>query len=50
LSKKGGKPSTSKKTADQPKLPANVSSVDLDSRFSKRGHKEEKKLKKDNKE
>jgi hypothetical protein len=48
--KKGEKSSTSKSTADRPKLPADVSSVDLDSRFSKREYKDEKMLKKDNKE
>jgi hypothetical protein len=44
------KSGTSKSTADRPKLPADIRSVDLDSRFSKREHKEEKMLKKVNME
>ncbi|MCH91547.1 hypothetical protein A2U01_0012474, partial [Trifolium medium] len=47
----GKAPSSSKKPKSAPQPPApNVSSVDLDSRYSKKEHKEEKKLHKENKE
>ncbi|MCI33809.1 hypothetical protein A2U01_0055027, partial [Trifolium medium] len=47
----GKAPSSSKKPKTAPQLPApNVSSVDLDSRYSKKEHKEEKKPRKENKE
>jgi hypothetical protein len=49
-SRKEEKSSTSKSTADRPKMPADVSSVDLDSRLFKKEYKEEKMLKKDNNE
>jgi hypothetical protein len=41
-SKKVEKSSTSKSTADRPKLPVDVSSVDLDSRFPKENTKRKK--------
>ncbi|MCH81478.1 hypothetical protein A2U01_0002265 [Trifolium medium] len=44
-------PNSSKKPTPTPQPPApNVSSVDLDNRFSKKENKEEKKLRKENKE